>query len=253
METLGVEPIALNSISSIEDSNVDSDCLLIAYVEYGIDGFSTEEAVEEVRKQTKLPELPIVFCGRLGSVPSSSGLSGKIFSQVKPSKLANTKRHLLESIGKIEQTVKKEEKTSDKLGERMPMSILLAEDNVVNQKVATRLFKKFGYKIEVANNGVEAIKESSYDLVFMDIQMPEMDGLEATRQIIAKWPDDRPRMIALTANAMREDREKCYEAGMDDYLTKPFKPSELEDAISQTYNKLHSDGGTVGTSPFEDN
>ena len=137
----------------------------------------------------------------------------------------------------------------------MPMSILLAEDNVVNQKVATRLFKKFGYKIEVANNGLEAIKaleESSYDLVFMDIQMPEMDGLEATRQINTKWGDARPRIVALTANAMREDKEKCFEAGMDDYLTKPFKPVELEDAIAKTFEHLHSKDGAT-SSPYMNN
>ncbi len=124
----------------------------------------------------------------------------------------------------------------------MPMSILLAEDNVVNQKVATRLFSKIGYKIEVANNGVEALKsleQNEYDLVFMDIQMPEMDGLEATRQIIERWGEDRPRIIALTANAMREDRENCFGAGMDEYLTKPFKPSQLLDAISDTYQKMN--------------
>ena len=126
----------------------------------------------------------------------------------------------------------------------MPMSILLAEDNAVNQKVANRLFSKLGYEIEVAGNGSEAIKaieSGSYDLVFMDIQMPEMDGLEATRRIIEKWGDDRPKIIALTANAMREDREKCFQAGMDDYLTKPFKPQELKDVLTKTYLHLNGD------------
>ena len=78
--------------------------------------------------------------------------------------------------------------------------------------------------------------------------MPEMDGIEATRQIIAKWGDARPRIVALTANAMREDKEKCYEAGMDDYLTKPFKPIELEEAIENTYARLESKGGSTPTS-----
>ena len=78
--------------------------------------------------------------------------------------------------------------------------------------------------------------------------MPEMDGLEATRQIIANWGDARPRIVALTANAMREDKEKCYEAGMDDYLTKPFKPIELEEAIESTYEVLESKGGSAPTS-----
>jgi len=251
VEHLGLESIGLESLADLENLEVESSNLLLAYVESGIDGLDTNELVESVRKGSGNSNLPVVICGPLGSLHAGSGVSGKVLSQLKPCKLANTKRNLMESVGLAEETVKKTEKTSDKLGERMPMSILLAEDNIVNQKVATRLFKKFGYKIEVANNGLEAIKalqQSSYDLVFMDIQMPEMDGLEATRQIIAKWGDARPRIVALTANAMREDKEKCYEAGMDDYLTKPFKPIELEEAIESTYERLESKGWSTPAS-----
>lgn len=251
VEHLGLESIALDSLADLENLEVEPSNLLLAYVESGIDGLDTNELVESVRKGAGNSNLPVVISGPLGSLHAGSGVSGKVLSQLKPCKLANTKRNLMESIGLAEEAVKKTEKTSKKLGERMPISILLAEDNIVNQKVATRLFKKIGYKIEVANNGFEAIKaleQSSYDLVFMDIQMPEMDGLEATRQIIAKWGDARPRIVALTANAMREDKEKCYEAGMDDYLTKPFKPIELEEAIGRTYETLESKGGSAPTS-----
>ena len=251
VEHLGLESIGLESLADLENIEVESSNLLLAYVESGIDGLDTNELVESVRKGAGNSNLPVVISGPLGSLHAGSGVSGKVLSQLKPFKLANTKRNLTESIGLAEEAVKKTEKTSKKLGERMPISILLAEDNIVNQKVATRLFKKIGYKIEMANNGLEAIKaleQSSYDLVFMDIQMPEMDGLEATRQIIAKWGDARPRIVALTANAMREDKEKCYEAGMDDYLTKPFKPIELEEAIESTYEILESKGGSAPTS-----
>jgi len=251
VEHFGLESIGLESLADLENLEVESSNLLLAYVESGIDGLDTNELVESVRKGSGNSNLPVVISGPLGSLHAGSGVSGKVLSQLKPCKLANTKRNLMESVGLAEETVKKTEKTSEKLGERMPISILLAEDNIVNQKVAIRLFKKIGYKIEVANNGLEAIKaleQSSYDLVFMDIQMPEMDGLEATRQIIAKWGDARPRIIALTANAMREDKEKCYEAGMDDYLTKPFKPIELEEAIVNTYERLESKGGPATTS-----
>ena len=251
VEHLGLESIALESLADLDKLEVEASNLLLAYVESGIDGLDTNELVESVRKGAGNSNLPVVISGPLGSLHAGSGVSGKVLSQLKPFKLANTKRNLTESIGLAEEAVKRTEKTSDKLGERMPISILLAEDNIVNQKVAIRLFKKIGYKIEVANNGLEAIKaleQSSYDLVFMDIQMPEMDGLEATRQIIAKWGDARPRIVALTANAMREDKEKCYEAGMDDYLTKPFKPIELEEAIESTYEVLESKGGSAPTS-----
>jgi len=248
LESVGVTPIPLESVAGIEEVDIEGDNLILAFIESGIDGLSGDELIEAVRKQCGVAELPVVLCGPLGSVHTSGNQPGKVMSQLKPSKLASTKRHLLESVGKVEPTVKKAEKSTEKLGERMPMSILLAEDNLVNQKVATRLFKKLGYKIDVANNGLEVIRsleEGSYDLIFMDIQMPEMDGLEATRQVIAKWGEERPRIVALTANAMREDREKCYEAGMDDYLTKPFKPIELEEAIAKTFEKKFPEGSST--------
>lgn len=254
VESVGVTPIPLESVAGIEEVDIVRDKLILAFVESGIDGLSGDEAIEAVRKQCGVAELPVVLCGPLGSVHTSGNQPGKVMSQLKPSKLTSTKRHLLESVGKAEPAVKKAEKSAEKLGERMPMSILLAEDNLVNQKVATRLFKKLGFKIDVANNGLEVIRsleEGTYDLIFMDIQMPEMDGLEATRQLIAKWGEERPRIVALTANAMREDREKCYEAGMDDYLTKPFKPVELEEAIAKTYEKKFPEGSTATTPATE--
>jgi CheY-like chemotaxis protein len=114
---------------------------------------------------------------------------------------------------------------------RHPLRILLAEDNVVNQKLALRLLQQMGYRADVASNGLEAIEcvgRQPYDLVLMDVQMPEMDGLEASRRIVAKWPDgQRPRIVAMTANAMQGDREACLAAGMDDYLTKPIRVEAL--------------------------
>jgi CheY-like chemotaxis protein len=118
------------------------------------------------------------------------------------------------------------------MAERHPLRILLAEDNVVNQKLAMRLLGQMGYRADLASNGIEAIESVSrqtYDVVLMDVQMPDMDGLEATRRIVARWPDadKRPRVVAMTANAMQGDREACLAAGMDDYLTKPIRVEAL--------------------------
>lgn len=122
--------------------------------------------------------------------------------------------------------------------------ILLAEDNVVNQKVATHLLDRIGYRADIAANGLEvleALKRQSYDVVLMDVQMPQMDGLEATRRICQEWPaNKKPRIIAMTANAMQGDREKCLEAGMDDYITKPVRREELAIALSKC-SPLHRD------------
>ena len=111
---------------------------------------------------------------------------------------------------------------------RHPLRILLAEDNVVNQKLALRLLQQMGYRADLASQrhrgGRVACERQTYDVVLMDVQMPEMDGLEATRRIIARWPPaSGPRIVAMTANAMQGDREMCLAAGMDDYLTKPIR------------------------------
>ncbi len=117
------------------------------------------------------------------------------------------------------------------------LRILLAEDNVVNQKVALRLLKKIGYRADLAANGLEvleALEHLHYDVVLMDIQMPEMDGLEATRIIRERLPPkDQPIIIAITAYALKGDRERCLMAGMDGYISKPVKMSELADALEK--------------------
>jgi CheY-like chemotaxis protein len=104
----------------------------------------------------------------------------------------------------------------------------------VNQKLARRLLSRMGYAADVAGNGIEAItaiEGGEYELVLMDVQMPEMDGLEATRQIRSRWPDGRLRIVAMTANVMAEDREACLAAGMDDYVSKPIRVEELAEAL----------------------
>ena len=127
------------------------------------------------------------------------------------------------------------------MAERHPLRILLAEDNVVNQKLAMRLLQQMGYRADLASNGIEAIESverQPYDVVLMDVQMPEMDGLEASRRITAKWkPHERPRIVAMTANAMQGDREECLAAGMDDYVTKPIRVDALVEALLQVTNR----------------
>jgi CheY-like chemotaxis protein/HPt (histidine-containing phosphotransfer) domain-containing protein len=122
-------------------------------------------------------------------------------------------------------------------GQRHPLRILLAEDNAVNQKVALHLLGRSGYRADVASNGLEALEaleQQAYDVVLMDVQMPQMDGLQATRRIREQWPDGQgPRIIAMTANAMQGDRKKCLDAGMDDYISKPVRVADLISALEK--------------------
>jgi signal transduction histidine kinase/CheY-like chemotaxis protein/HPt (histidine-containing phosphotransfer) domain-containing protein len=124
------------------------------------------------------------------------------------------------------------------LARRYPLRILLAEDNEVNRQVALRMLKAFGYQADVAGNGIEAIaalRRQRYDLVLMDIQMPEMDGLEATRRIVRDFvPDSRPRVVAMSANALREDMDVAVLAGVDDYVVKPFSAPVLRAALERS-------------------
>jgi len=123
-----------------------------------------------------------------------------------------------------------------KINEIYPLNILVAEDNTINQKLILRLFEMLGYTIHIAANGyevIDALNRMEIDIVFMDIQMPEMDGLEATQQIIAQWSDKRPLIVAMTANALKSDREKCLAAGMDDYISKPLTINQVRAGIEK--------------------
>jgi PAS domain S-box-containing protein len=130
-----------------------------------------------------------------------------------------------------------------------PLRILLAEDNVVNQKLALRMLEKLGYRADVVGNGVEtieALERQPYDLLLTDVQMPEMDGLEATRRIVTRWSAaERPWIVGVTAEAMQGDRERCLEAGMDDYVTKPIRAEELVAAITRVPRGVRDDVGTA--------
>ncbi|MEM9266120.1 MAG: response regulator, partial [Cyanobacteria bacterium P01_F01_bin.13] len=124
-----------------------------------------------------------------------------------------------------------------RMAEAHPLQILIAEDNLVNQQLARQWLQKMGYRSDVVGNGYEAIdalKRQHYDVILMDVHMPEMDGLSAAAKICEEWSrEQRPHIIALTANAMKGDRERCLAAGMDNYISKPIRVEELVKALQQ--------------------
>jgi PAS domain S-box-containing protein len=135
------------------------------------------------------------------------------------------------------------------LSDDIPLEILVVEDNTVNQKVALRLLERLGYRADTVGNGLEALVALSarhYNLVLMDVQMPEMDGFEATRTIRSRLPaEHQPKIVAVTANALKGDRELCLNSGMNDYITKPIKLDEIRSAIRRQFHapvKVKSDG-----------
>lgn len=188
----------------------------------------------EIRKKYNPHQLPLIMLTSIGYNTDSKELT-ELFSfyvnkPIKHTQLSEILLKVLSSIEKAAAVPKKSKQELSEVSQKYPFQILVAEDNIINQKLIRNIFELLGYKMDIAANGLEAIdslQRKNYDLIFMDIQMPEMNGYEATRIIIQSSMGTRPVIIAMTANAMRGDREKCIEAGMDDYITKPLKVDDL--------------------------
>ncbi|MEI7828603.1 MAG: response regulator [Prolixibacteraceae bacterium] len=188
----------------------------------------------EIRKTRNNEQLPLVMLTSIGYNTDSNELA-RLFSFYvnKPIKHTQLSEILIKILSPSEKTVVVPKKSKQELGEvskKYPFQILVAEDNMINQKLIRNVFELLGYKMDIAANGLEAIdslQRKNYDLIFMDVQMPEMNGYEATGIIVQSKMEKRPVIIAMTANAMRGDREKCIEAGMDDYITKPLRVDDL--------------------------
>nr|WP_279385381.1 GAF domain-containing protein [Ruegeria denitrificans] len=203
-----------------------------------------EELAKKIRA-TK-PGLPLILFSSLGprEIDLEDGLfAANLAKPLRQSHLFDTLVTLFATEKVRQKPVKSQDKpqTDTDMAKRHPLRILLAEDNLVNQKLALRLLEQMGYRADLASNGVEAVESvnrQTYDVVFMDVQMPEMDGLEASRRINRAFPGgDRPRIIAMTANAMQGDREMCLDAGMDDYITKPIRVPVLTEALLNVPSK----------------
>ncbi len=197
------------------------------------------ELGREVRKACPTKSLPLVLlsANRQDDQIFKEIFSAYILKPIKPSRLFDVLITLFSRKEKAPLDLEVKPRMDRKLAERLPLKILVAEDNVINRKLVLWILEQMGYKVDVANHGLEvlsALKKQPYDLIFMDIQMPEMDGLETTRRILQDWPaDKRPVIIAMTANVMKGDQERCLEAGMDDYLAKPVTSEEIQRTLER--------------------
>jgi signal transduction histidine kinase/CheY-like chemotaxis protein len=194
----------------------------------GMDGIELAQRIRQTQAK-----IPIILLSSMGQ--ERRGNNPDLFCSVltKPVKQHILCNHILNELKEQGKAMLEELVDNRKLSEdfalQFPLRILIAEDNMVNQKLAVRILNKLGYQAAVANNGklaLDALQQQEYELVLMDVQMPEMDGLEATRAIRQQLAV-QPIIIAMTANAMQGDREECLRAGMDDYLSKPIKLEEL--------------------------
>jgi signal transduction histidine kinase/DNA-binding response OmpR family regulator len=217
-----------------------------------MDGVTLARAIRRHRDPRALPLVALSSLGRREANVEDVQFAAFLTKPVKQSQLYNVLLGVLlgQPLPLREQPAIAEYDRG--LGERMPLRILLAEDMGVNQRLMLTMLGRIGYRADVAANGLEvltALQRQSYDVILMDVQMPEMDGLEASRRVNRLLnADQRPRIIALTANAMREDREACLAAGMDDYLSKPVQVSALQDVLERTglWLKQRSSAAAIG-------
>jgi PAS domain S-box-containing protein len=216
-----------------------------------IDGISLTRKIRAIPQIIQFPIIVLTSLGRKEDPNLLQELNIKKFLN-KPIKQSQLYESLVSVFSDMPANVSKTYKhyaINSDLAEQYPLRILLAEDNAINQKVAIRVFEKLGYRIDVAANGLEvldAMKVIPYDIIFMDVYMPEMDGLEATKQLVKMYSQGkRPIIIAMTANAMQGDREECLEAGMDDYIPKPMRIDELPDMIAKWGTKILARKGNL--------
>ena len=236
-EKWGMIPTAVSSgpaaLSLIQKGSI-FDLAILDYQMPDMDGFSLARQLGE---DSTAEKMALILLSSLGSYKASPEIMDRFAAfankPIKPSQLLDV---LVNVMSEKPAPVQKRKIASNvafdaKLGERNPQTMLLVEDNIVNQKVALKLLEKFGYRVDVAGNGLEAIQaleRQRYSVVFMDIQMPEMDGEEATRVIREKWPvEEHPWIIAMTAHALEGDREHFLSIEMDDYISKPLDVKEL--------------------------
>jgi CheY-like chemotaxis protein/HPt (histidine-containing phosphotransfer) domain-containing protein len=246
----GMSPVATGSSTEALEWIRRGDPFDVALLDMQMPQMDGLTLAAEIRRMRDAHALPLVMLASLGQREvgaDAAQFAAYLVKPIKPSQLYDV---LAVALAQEQpETDAGEQSLFDaEMGKRLPLRILLAEDNPVNQKLALRLLERLGYRADVAGNGleaVEALRRQPYDVVLMDIQMPEMDGLEATRIVLQEWPRERrPRIVAMTANAMREDREACLAAGMNDYLSKPVHVEALVEALSKCQPAAQPDPAT---------
>jgi CheY-like chemotaxis protein len=205
-----------------------------------MDGIMLTRAIRRLCDEKSLPIILLTSLGRREIGAEDLAFAAYLTKPLKPSALYDALAGLFARnvISTKPETAKPI--IDSEIGKQHPLRILLAEDNAVNQKLALRILEQMGYRADVASNGIEAvesIERQVYDVILMDVQMPDMDGLDATRSIRRLTNVTQPHIIAMTANAMEGDREMCLAAGMDDYISKPIRVHELVESLRKAERK----------------
>jgi signal transduction histidine kinase/BarA-like signal transduction histidine kinase/HPt (histidine-containing phosphotransfer) domain-containing protein len=246
---------AATAAEALEKAANNSDIILLDMQLPGTDAF---DLAAQLRAR-KEPSPAVLLLSSVWLDPESDelkqkGIAGCVHKPVRPAKLLEAVYAALNVSVQIEKKPPPQPLLDESLGSRNPLRVLLADDNAINLKVGLSLLRRLGYAADVAQNGMEvlsALEQKRYDLLFLDVQMPELDGLETARRICSRWQiHERPRIVAMTGAALIGDREKCLAAGMDDYISKPVRVAELQAALVRwSSNRLRPAGVADSNKP----
>jgi len=229
-----------------------------------MDGLMLAAEIRKLPQATTMPLLLLTSMGVRSDNPDfvNAAFASCLTKPIKPTQLYETLARVISGNRTVSPACAASPRLDPNLANRIPLRVLLCDDNIINQKVALRLLQQMGYRPQLAANGVEALAaldRQPFDLVFMDVMMPEMDGLEATRIIRERQRDssNHPNyktpliIVAMTASAMPGDREKCLSAGMDDYIAKPVRPDDVRATVERWGSSVSVSGPTHGAKPTE--
>ncbi len=251
-ERWGMVPTAFatpaEALSWLED-DAQVDLAILDWQMPDMDGY---ELARQIHAREAFRTLPLVLLSssipsRESSVNAGNEFAARLMKPVKQTHLLNALTTALGNARPSARVSRPPQGADPTMAGRFPLKILVAEDNAINQQVIRRVLLQYGYGSDLVSDGTQAIVavlRQRYDVIFMDVQMPEIDGLEATRRICAMLaPAERPYIVALTANAMKEDREACAASGMDDYLSKPIRQPELKAVLERSIARQEQEVG----------
>lgn len=227
----GMIPTIAGSYQEYQQIAHGEESFDIAILDIDMPETEMESLVKEIRKNNKdLASIALKSKDQQGRPDLFTD------SLIRPIKLSSLHSSMVSAISKQSEQSRQSEQSIEAATGNRPLRILVAEDNLLNQKVTLTMLKYLGYEADTATNGLEvlqALEHQPYDLIFMDLKMPLMDGIEATREIRRRWPKQGPKIVAITAYALKGDMERCREVGMDDYLAKPVQKRELSEVLER--------------------
>jgi CheY-like chemotaxis protein len=241
MKNWGMAPVTANSgMEALQEiARADFDMVLLDRVMPGMDGVET---AREIHRRSPVPIILLTSSGHIETGEDGNLFRFQIPKPIKQSMLLDALQQISGSAARMSR--KPVARRFDlRLAERHPLRILLAEDNPINQKVVLRMLDKMGYKADLVANGHEvltAVENADYDLILMDVQMPEMGGIEATQLLREKLADQRPFVVALTAEALEGDRDRFLNLDFDSYLSKPLRPEDLAATLESVPIRVRS-------------